>query len=92
MEATRGEARAVRRMFEVPTVVLEFFPGLLGLYETWRYYNEAVLLLPVGLDVFCKLNLEVSPELYSTMQNSDFHHASKNGLTVFSENPKTQEA
>jgi hypothetical protein len=40
---------------EVPTVVLEFSPGLLGLYGLWHCYDEAVTLLPVGLDVFCDL-------------------------------------
>jgi hypothetical protein len=42
----------------------------------------------VGLD-FCKLHLEASTELLSMMQNSPFHHASENGLTVLPENPKT---
>jgi hypothetical protein len=62
---------------EVPTVVLEFSPGLLRLYGVWNYNDEAVPLLPVGLDVFCKLHLEASTELHSTMQNLHFHHTSK---------------
>jgi hypothetical protein len=37
---------------EVPTVVLQFSPGLLGLYGVWHCLDEAVLLLPVSLDVF----------------------------------------
>jgi hypothetical protein len=40
-------------------------------------------LLPVGLDVFCKLHPEASTELHSMMQKSDFHPSSSNGLTVF---------
>jgi hypothetical protein len=40
---------------EVPTVVLEFSPGLLRLYGLWHCYDEAVTLLPVGMDVFCDL-------------------------------------
>jgi hypothetical protein len=62
---------------EVPTVVLEFSPGLFGLYEVW-HFHDAVLLLPVGLDVFCKLLPKTSTEL-----------SSENGLTVLPENPKT---
>jgi hypothetical protein len=74
---------------EVPTVVLEFSPGLLGLYGVWYCHDEAVALLPVGLDVFCELHFKASTELHSTMQNSHFHHTSENGLTVLPENPKT---
>jgi hypothetical protein len=36
-----------------------------------------------------ELHPEASSELHSSMQNSNFHHASENGLTVLSENPKT---
>jgi hypothetical protein len=46
-------------------------------------------LLPVGLDVFCQLNPESSTELHSAMQNSHFHHASENGLTVLPVTPRT---
>jgi hypothetical protein len=46
--------------------------------------------LPVGLDVFCELNPEASAELHSIIQNSHFQHTIENGLTVLSENPKTQ--
>jgi hypothetical protein len=74
---------------EVPTVVLEFSSGLLVLYGVWQCHDEAVPVLPVGLDVFYKLNPKASTELHSTMQNSHFHHGSKNGLTVLPENPKT---
>jgi hypothetical protein len=74
----------------VPTVVLEFFPGLLELYGVWYLHDEAVSLLPVGLDVFCELHPDASTELHNTMQNSHFHHASENGITVLPENPKTQ--
>jgi hypothetical protein len=35
---------------EVPTVVLEFFPGLLVLYGVWHFHDEEVLLLPVGFN------------------------------------------
>jgi hypothetical protein len=44
--------------------------------------------LPVGLEVFCELHRETSTELHSTIQNSHFHHASENGLTVLPQNPK----
>jgi hypothetical protein len=57
---------------EVPTVVLEFCHGYLRLYGVWHYHDEAVPLLPIGLDVFCKLHPEASTELYSMMQNSHF--------------------
>jgi hypothetical protein len=49
---------------QVPTVVPEFSPGLLGLYQVWHCYDEAVPLLPVGLDVFCVLHPEASIELH----------------------------
>jgi hypothetical protein len=75
---------------EVPTIVLEFSPGLLWLYEVWHCHYEAVPFLPVGLDVFCKLLPEASTELHSTMQNSHFHHTTENGLRVLPENPKTR--
>jgi hypothetical protein len=45
---------------EVPTAVLEFSPELLGLYEVLHCHDEAVSLLPVGLDVFCQLHPEAS--------------------------------
>jgi hypothetical protein len=73
---------------EVPTVVFKFSPGLLGLYGVWHCHDEAVPLLPLGLDFFCKLHPEASTELHRTMQNSYIHNASENGLTVFPENPK----
>jgi hypothetical protein len=68
---------------EVPTAVLEFSPR----YVVWLCHDEAVLLMSVGLDVFCEFNPKASTELHSTMQNSHFHHASENGLTVLPENP-----
>jgi hypothetical protein len=77
---------------KVPTAVLEFPPGLLRLYGVWHCLDKAVPLLPVGLNVSCELQPEVSKELHSMMQNSHFHHASENGLTVLPENPKTQYA
>jgi hypothetical protein len=75
---------------EVPTVVLEFSPGLLGLYDIWHCHHEAVPLLPLGLDVFWELHPEASTELHSAMQNSCFHHTSENRQTVLPENPKTR--
>jgi hypothetical protein len=75
---------------EFPTVVLEFCHGLLNLYGVWHCHDEAVPLLPVGLNIFCKLHPEDSMELRSAIQNSHFHHASENGLTVLPENPKTR--
>jgi hypothetical protein len=61
MEVTRGHVRAVRRMFkQVPTAVLAFSPGLLRLYGVWHCHDEALPLLPVGLDVFCELHPEAS--------------------------------
>jgi hypothetical protein len=65
---------------EVPTLVLEFSSGLLGLYGFWHYFHEAVHILPVGPNAFCELHPEASTELHSTMQNSHFHHASENGF------------
>jgi hypothetical protein len=65
---------------------------LLGLYGVWHSHDEAVPLLPVGLDVVCELHPDASTEFHSTVQNSQFHHASENGLTVLSENPKTRQA
>jgi hypothetical protein len=55
---------------EVPTVVLEFSPGLLRLYGVWHCHDKAVPILPAGLDVFYKLHPEPSTELHSMMQNS----------------------
>jgi hypothetical protein len=75
---------------EIPTVVLEFSPGLLMLYGVWHFRDEAVPLLPIGLDVFCEFHPEASTELHSMMQNSHFYHASENGLTVLLENSKTR--
>jgi hypothetical protein len=74
---------------EVPIVVFQFSPGLLRLFGVRHCHDEAVSLLPAGLDVFCELHSEASTELHSMMQNSHFHHASENGLTVFPENLKT---
>jgi hypothetical protein len=74
---------------ELPTVVLEFSPGLLWLYGVWHCYDETVPHLPAGLDVFCEFHPEASTELHSMTQNSHFHHASENGLTVLPENSKT---
>jgi hypothetical protein len=76
-------------MQEVPTIVLVFSPGLPELCGVWHCHDEAVPLLPVGMDVFCKLHAETSTELHSMMQNSNFYHASENGLTALPENPKT---
>jgi hypothetical protein len=67
---------------EVPTVVFEFSAGLFGLYGIWHCHDEAVPLLPVGLDVFCELNPETSTE----ETEFTFHHASEYGLTVLHEN------
>jgi hypothetical protein len=77
---------------EVPTVVLEFSPGLLRLRGVWHCHDEAVPLVPVGLDAFFEVHPEASTELHSKMQNSHFHHAFENGLTVLSENPKIRQA
>jgi hypothetical protein len=62
---------------------------LFELYEVWHCHDAAILLLPVGLDVFCELHPDASTELHSTMHNSHFHHASENGLTILPKNPKT---
>jgi hypothetical protein len=75
---------------EIPNVVLEFSSRLLELYGVWYCHDEVVLLLPGGLDVFCEFRPEASTDLYSMMQNSHFHHASENGLRVFTENLKTR--
>jgi hypothetical protein len=63
---------------------------LLGLYGVWHCHDEAVLLLSVVLKIFCGLHPEISTEPHSTVQNSYFHNASENGLTVLPENPKTR--
>jgi hypothetical protein len=81
-DQTDGSLGCKADVQEVSTVVLEFSSGLLGLYVVWHYHDEAVPLLPVGLEVFCKLYPEASTELNSMMQNSHFHHAAENGLTV----------
>jgi hypothetical protein len=75
---------------EVPAVVVEFSPGLLWLYGDWHCHDEAVPLLPVGLDVFYELHPEASTQLHSTMQNSHFHCDYESVLIVLSENPQTR--
>jgi hypothetical protein len=57
MEVSKGFKADVQ---EVPTVVLELSPGLLGLRGVWHCRDEAVLLLPVGLDAFCELHPKAS--------------------------------
>jgi hypothetical protein len=58
--------------------------------SVWHCHDQAVYLLPVGLEIFCELHRESSTELHSMIQNSHFHHASENGLTVlFSESQNT---
>jgi hypothetical protein len=74
----------------VLAVVLQLSPGLIGLYEVWHCRDEAIPLLPVGLNVFCELHPEVSTELHSTMQKLHFHDACENGLPVLPENLKTR--
>jgi ankyrin repeat protein len=73
---------------DISTVALQFSSGLLGLYGFWHFHDEAVLLLPVGLDVFREIHPEGSTELHSTMQNSNFHQTSENGLRVLPETTK----
>jgi hypothetical protein len=53
-----------------PLQFLNSLLGSLGLHGVWCYYDEAVPLLPVGLEVFCVLHPEASAELDITMQNS----------------------
>jgi hypothetical protein len=55
---------------EVPTVVLEFSPGLFWAVWISYFLDKAVPFLPVGLDIFCELHPKASTELYSMMQNS----------------------
>jgi hypothetical protein len=74
---------------ELPTVVPEFCPGLVELYGA-LHYDDEVPLLPVGLDVFYELHPEASIKFHSTMQNSHFHHALENILTVLRKDSKTQ--
>jgi hypothetical protein len=64
---------------EVPTVVFEFSPELLWLNGVRHFHDEAVPLLPVGLEGFRELHPEASAELHSTMQNSRCPQASENG-------------
>jgi hypothetical protein len=92
MEVTGGHVRAVRQMFKkFPLNLLNTF-WVTGLYGFWHCHDEAVLLLPVGLDVYCKFHPEAPTEIHSMMQNSHFHDASENGLTVLPENPTTWQA
>jgi hypothetical protein len=89
LEVTKGPSPGCMvDVREVPTVVLEFCPGLLRLYGVWHCHDEAVPFLPVSVEVFCELCLEASTELHSTMQDSHFHPTSENGLTVLPENLK----
>jgi hypothetical protein len=46
-------------------------------------------LLPVDLNIFCKLHPKALTELHSsrTTRNLNFHRAYENGLTVLPENP-----
>jgi hypothetical protein len=75
---------------EVPTVVFQFSPGILGLYVVSHCYDEVVPIFPVGLKVSCEFHPEAPTELQSTrtMQTSHFLRASENGLKEFPENPK----
>jgi hypothetical protein len=73
MEVTRGKVRAVRRIFKKFPLHFLNSPGWIG---SGRFHNGAVPLSTVGLEVFCELHPETSTELYSTIQNSCFHHAS----------------
>jgi hypothetical protein len=52
---------------EVSTVVLEFSPGLLGLYGVWHFQDETAPFLPVVMDVFGELHPEALTELHSAM-------------------------
>jgi hypothetical protein len=58
---------------------------LLGLYEVWHCRYEAVLILSVGLELFCELHSEFSTELHSTLQHSHMHHASENWRRILPE-------
>jgi hypothetical protein len=53
----------------------------------WHCHDEAVPLLPVGLDVFCEMHPEASTE-HTVMQNLHFCHGSENWLAVLSKIPK----
>jgi hypothetical protein len=88
MEVTTGQFRVVRRMIKkFPSAVLEFSAALLGLFGVWHCHEEVIHLLPVGLEVFCEMYPKASTELPNIMQNSYFHYASENWLTVLRENP-----
>jgi hypothetical protein len=63
VEVTRSQSGCKADIQEVPTV-LESSSGLLGLYGFWHCHDEAVPLLPVGLDVSCELHPEASTELH----------------------------
>jgi hypothetical protein len=90
MEVTRDQVQGCKAdVQEDSTVILKFSPEIFGLYGVPHCHDEAVLLLPVGLEVFCKFHPETSAELQSTMQNSHFHLFSENGLTVLSDNSNT---
>jgi hypothetical protein len=70
---------------EVPTVVTEFSPGLLGLCAVWHFHDKTLAILPFGQDISCKMRPKPSTELHSTMQNSHFTTL----LKILPENPKT---
>jgi hypothetical protein len=74
-----GPSLGCKAEVQVPTIVLEFYPGLLELYGFWHCYDEEVPLLPAGLDIFWELHPEASTELHSTMQNSCSPQASESG-------------
>lgn len=50
---------------------------------------DYLLLNAVGLDNFSEFHPESSTVLHSIMQNSHFHHATENWLTLLPKNPKT---
>jgi hypothetical protein len=86
MEVTRGQLRAVSRMFN--KFVLYLFNSLLSCSSCEG--SSIVMMkqypLPVGLDVL----FELRPETSQYEHNSHLHYTSENGLTVLPENLKTR--
>jgi hypothetical protein len=91
MEVTRGQVRAVRRMFKkFPLYFLNSLLAFSGCMGSGIVMMEQCPSISGDLDVFCQLRPEASTELHITIQNSHLHLASENRLRVQPYNPKTR--
>jgi hypothetical protein len=83
MEVTRGQVRAVRRIFKgFPPKFLNSLLACYGFMGSGIVMMEQYPSISDDLDVFCQLRPEASTELHITIQNSHLHLASENGLAV----------